>query len=1173
MKVHVEIRIARLLLLLTCFAFFMPSARAEDGASKTVRVGYFENEVFQEGARPDTIKRGYAYEYYRKISEYTGWKYEYVYGSFVDVYDLFLEGKVDLIAGLAWKEERAGLMGYPELPMGKEDYILIKHESDLSITPVYATLNGKKIGVLNGAAMLAVINDFLSAHNISAQVLPFDSYEELSSGFDKQDFDILLAESDGTSERDYAEVLYSIGSADYYLCVSRTRPDLLEELNVAQSLLMADEPDYLHSLRMKYYSSSISSRSFSAAEKRWMRNHNEVLVGYLNNYIPYSGTDAAGNVTGLVKDIVPRLFAELGIGDMSVRFVGYDNYDDMVTHLGGRVVDAVFPVGGGLYYSEASGIHQSRPVLSSSSALVLNARDYDRGTDIYAVASSARFAINRNNKIQYYYARSSFPSAQFFFCDSIEECLDAVLDGSADCTTINGFRRTLLRSRRYHPLQEFYIAELDDQCFGVRIGDEGLLRLLNRGIGILGAEYFQDFAYHYEQQLYDYTIGDFLRDHMGLVISFIVLFSLFIIFFLGRYARHSRIASQAAENANQAKTMFLNNMSHEIRTPINAVLGMDEMILRESHEQSVLAYARNIRSSGNQLLAIINDILDFSKIESGKMEIINEDYDLRQTIRDVSSMCRERARSRGLDFIVQADEEMPFLLHGDELKLKQCLLNLLSNAIKYTPHGSVTTTFSFSRKDDTHVLLTATVADTGIGIREEDLPLLTRPFERIEVKRNRTIEGTGLGMSIVNGLLSQMGAELQIESVYGEGSSFSFTLEQEVRSWERIGVLEDSLADVDSAADGGYEEIFRAPSARVLVVDDTTMNLVVFCGLLKQTLVQIDTASGADEGLALARKKQYHIIFIDHFMPNKDGVEMLKALRADSLSLSRETPCIALTANAVNGAKSFYLSLGFQDYLSKPVSPKRLEKMVRDFLPAELLETSSRVAASGNSAAGGQQSGLGSDVSLLFTETFGLDIDAAFRNCGGKDLFRESLRYFYESIGEKADAIARYAEAADWKNFTIQVHALKSSARLIGATALSDYAKDLEEAGNRAQQDDGAAVQEIRERTPVLVSAYRGFEERLAPLCKKTADAAGDAEKKPLPPEVLKDALGALKELVSAFDYDSAGLVIAELDGYAMPENSKKAYAHIKKALENADAAALIKAIEECEQLQEGQGN
>ncbi|MBE7004850.1 MAG: response regulator, partial [Ruminococcaceae bacterium] len=516
--------------------------------------------------------------------------------------------------------------------------------------------------------------------------------------------------------------------------------------------------------------------------------------------------------------------------------------------------------------------------------------------------------------------------------------------------------------------------------------------------------------------------------------------------------RKSRIAEQLNETteraiaASEAKSAFLSNMSHEIRTPINAVLGMNEMILRESEDPNVLAYSEGIRTAGNTLLGLVNDILDFSKIEAGRMEILPSDYDLSSVINDLVTMIQTRADAKGLLLALDFDGNTPRLLNGDEVRIKQVVTNILTNAVKYTEKGSVTFRIGSERipDDPEGIYLDVSVRDTGIGIKPEDMSKLFSEFERIEEKRNRTIEGTGLGMTITKRLLEMMGSRLEVESTYGVGSNFHFRLKQKVVKWEPLGDYEATYR-ASLAARQKDRERFTAPDACVLMVDDTAMNLMVFKGLLKRTGVQVDTAVSGDEGLSLAGKKKYDMIFLDHMMPEKDGIETLHELRAQLGNPNLKTPLICLTANAISGAREKYLAEGFDDYLTKPIDAAKLEEMLMRYLPKEKL-----LAAE----SGGEEK---QSAEPFAAEIDGIDAAAGMENCGGADTFRGALELFYRSVGAKADEIESLWRGGDLKNYTVKVHALKSSARTIGASELSERAKAMEEAGNAG---DAARIDE-----------------------------------------------------------------------------------------------------------------
>lgn len=401
------------------------------------------------------------------------------------------------------------------------------------------------------------------------------------------------------------------------------------------------------------------------------------------------------------------------------------------------------------------------------------------------------------------------------------------------------------------------------------------------------------------------------------------------------YTRQLISLKEEAERANAAKSIFLAHMSHEIRTPINAVLGMNEMILRESCSDTIKDYARNIQNAGKILLSIINDILDLSKIESGQMEIVEKDYHLGKMLIDIENMVTMRAEENSLALHIQANPMLPEALHGDEQRIKQCIINFLTNSLKYTREGQVTLRVDFTDKDKDTIDLRITVTDTGIGIEEDKLAILFEPFVRLDRSKNEHIEGTGLGLSITKKLIDRMEGRLSVESVYGRGSVFSFTLPQKVAGPDLLGDYKEKLRRV--AERKSAREEFTAPGARILAVDDNRVNITVARGLLRRLKVQFDSATSGQECLDKFAKNDYDIILLDHMMPVMDGVQTLHRMQETERFRQNAPAVIAMTANAVIGAREKYLEEGFTDYLSKPIDHKSLEEMIRVYLPEEMI--------------------------------------------------------------------------------------------------------------------------------------------------------------------------------------------------------------------------------------------
>lgn len=587
-------------------------------------------------------------------------------------------------------------------------------------------------------------------------------------------------------------------------------------------------------------------------------------------------------------------------------------------------------------------------------------------------------------------------------------------------------------------------------------------------------------------------------------------------------------ASERAVAASEAKSAFLSNMSHEIRTPINAVLGMNEMILRESDDKNILGYSENIRSAGSTLLGLINDILDFSKIEAGKMEIIPVDYDLSSVINDLVNMIQTKADAKGLKLEFEISREVPKLLHGDEVRIKQIVTNILTNAVKYTEKGRVTLCIDYEKIPDEEdcILLDVAVKDTGIGIKEEDMKKLFSEFDRIEEKRNRNVEGTGLGMSITKRLLEMMGSELQVESKYGLGSKFSFSLRQTVIKWEELGDYEAAYK-ASLASRGKYHEKFRAPKAEILVVDDTPMNLEVFINLLKKTEIKIETAATGEEALSLAFDKEYDVIFLDHMMPDKDGIETLHEMRERKDAPNLQTPVICLTANAISGAREKYLAEGFDNYLTKPIDSVKLEEMLIEYLPEEKI-----IPAESDEDAETDETGDNMRIPDYITGISEIDTDTGIKNCGGIEEYMKTVEIYAKAVKDNADETEQFWKSADIKNATIKIHALKSSSRIIGATDLGELAQELENAGN---END---TEKLGERIDELLYRYRKIGEALSPLIG--VDEPNESDLNPISEDELGQMYTAISEFISVSDYDSVVDLIEALKGYRVPDNEKE---------------------------------
>ena len=532
-------------------------------------------------------------------------------------------------------------------------------------------------------------------------------------------------------------------------------------------------------------------------------------------------------------------------------------------------------------------------------------------------------------------------------------------------------------------------------------------------------------------------------------------------------------ALEEAKHASEAKTDFLANTSHEIRTPINAVLGMNEMILRETTRaekltdadqeayqeafRKIKVYSGNVDSAGNNLLAIINDILDFTKIEEGRMDIVKVEYQLSSVINDVSNMIYFKAREKNLTFETDIDEHLPDYLFGDVVRVRQVITNVLNNAVKYTDKGGVKLKITGVKKfkipdGKSTIELIVSVTDTGIGISEEDMGKLFGKFERVDLDKNSTKEGTGLGLAITKMLLDMMDGSIKVESTYGKGSTFTLVIPQGVLVDEPIGNFREKF-EKSMGTRNAYHESFRAPDAKILIVDDTKMNLVVATEFLKDTKVQIDTAGGGKEAVELALTNKYDVILMDQRMPEMDGEEAFRLIRSRADGPNINTPVICLTADAVVGARERYLSKGFNDYLTKPIDSTYLEKMLRKYIPQEKIELVSKDEKEASSVPESKTESKNEAIFKML-QTEGIDTSKGLANCAGdEDFYISILLEYLNGADEKKTNLKSFLDSGDFKDYGILIHSIKSTSAMIGATEPYKLAQELEAAA--ANDDKG----------------------------------------------------------------------------------------------------------------------
>lgn len=595
-----------------------------------------------------------------------------------------------------------------------------------------------------------------------------------------------------------------------------------------------------------------------------------------------------------------------------------------------------------------------------------------------------------------------------------------------------------------------------------------------------------------------------------------------------------------AKEADQAKSDFLASMSHEIRTPINSIIGMNEMIMREAKESDVKKYAHDVKSAATMLLSLVNDILDSSKIASGKLNILPVEYCLSDMLIELYNMTIVPAKQKNLELTFEVDPKLPSKYIGDDVRIRQVLINLLTNAVKYSDQGRITLKVT-GETEDKNAKLHFSVRDTGRGIRKEHMDIIFSRFDRVEDERNHHIEGTGLGLNVSAQLLELMGSKMQIESQMGVGSEFSFDLDQQVADKTPVGTLDQRL--ISYVDEEEYDASFEAPRAEILVVDDNEMNLRVFCNLLKDTKMQITQATSGVECVNLVRNHHYDIIFLDHMMPEMDGVETLKRMEGIIDNPCKDTPVIMLTANAASGAREQYIAMGFSDFLSKPVFSEQLEEMVRKYLPKDLVEKGEVPAADSSSFVKERK----------VPELDEFDYEYAMSVWKNEDSLYTAMQDFYESLPRTKECFLTLIDGISQeevlKEYKMHLHTLKGTSAMVGALLLSKLARIMEMAAQEQQ------VERLQCLHPILIEELDKHRQRLSVVAPKKSKGTT---------KEIRDLLAMLQDALEREDYTMADFLVKQLEMFEALENMEELMTRLLDAvmsLHTEQALGIIKDI------------
>lgn len=915
-KLSVQRYICILLCLILYITVIPLPVSAEEAKYRTVRVGWYEGTYNTTG--PDGRRRGYSYEYQQAVAAHTGWKYEYVEGSWAELMSMLKKGEIDLLGGISYAEERSDSMLFSELPMGEDKYYLYVDPAHTDIsTSDLSTLNGKRIGMLPDSVPARMFHEWEKSHGVSAQQVDITGADDVRQKLQNHEIDGFILNESPQWERDNISAVLLIGGSYNYFAISKKRPDLKEELDQAMQKIVKENPFYIEDLYKRHCSAN-SLETLTDEEQNWLEQHGAVRIGYLKNDVGVSFADTeSGETVGIINDYVSLASGCLGEQAIEFQLTGFDSQEEELQALKDNRIDMIFHMNQNPYEAEQNDIILSNTVFEVNVAVLTGVEKFDENGE-------NTVAVSRGNLLGKWYISFNYPSWKIREYDTSAEVEKAVQSGEADCFVVKAGQS--LKILADSKMRSVFLTKSSTSCFAVTRENTTLMNILNKTIQTLPDSRLSSQFYVYENEPGKVTLTEYIKDNLLVVsIGFIgaVLVIVWIIVYLLIKARKAQIQ---AEKANAAKSDFLFNMSHDIRTPMNALLGYNELMKRELTDPKLLDYQEKMEQSGNLLLSIINNVLDMARIESGKVEL-DEDYvKIRDIYQGIYKIFQVEAEKKGIHLEMEYDVQHEHVI-CDETKNREIFLNLISNAVKYTASGG-RVTIRITELDcdrDDYVRIRTQVIDTGIGMSEEFLPSLFDAFAR---ERNTTVgkvAGTGLGMPIIKKYIDMMGGTIEAESKLGEGSKFTVTLEYRI--------ADKSYYEQDTEKSSDMDETDRINGKHVLLAEDNDLNAEIAEFILEDMGLMVDRVEDGVQCVARIEQKPagtYDLILMDIQMPNMDGYKATQAIRRLADKEKSGIPIIAMTANAFEEDRKKALEKGMNGHIAKPVDIEKMRKILQN---------------------------------------------------------------------------------------------------------------------------------------------------------------------------------------------------------------------------------------------------
>ena len=912
-KINVQGHGCILLCLILCVILLPVSVSAQEDRSKVVRVGWYEGIYNTTGS--DGQRRGYSYEYQQAVAAHTGWKYEYVDGSWAELMSMLKKGQIDLLGGISYAEERSTSMLFSALPMGEDRYYLYVNPSntDISVSNL-TTLNEKRIGMMPDTLSAEMFHEWEKSHGVNMQQVDIIDVDDVRQKLKNHEIDGFVLNESPQWERDNISPAILIGGSYNYFAVSKKRPDLKEELDQVMQKIERENPFYTDDLYKRYLSAN-SLETLTDEEQNWLEQHGAVRIGYLKNDVGISLVDTESEKpVGIINDYISLVSGYLGEQAIEFQLTGFESQEKELQALKDNRIDMIFHMNQNPYEAEQNDIVLSNTVFEINVAVLTGVKKFDENKE-------NTVAVSRNNLLGKWYISFNYPFWKIKEYDSSDEVEKAVHSGEADCFVVKAGQS--LKTMADSKMRSIFLTKSGDSCFAVTRDNTTLMNILNKTIQTLPASRLSSQFCVYENEPGKVTLAEYIKDNLRAVsIGFVstVLVIIMIIVYLMVKARKAQIQ---AEKANAAKSDFLFNMSHDIRTPMNALLGYSELIKRELTDPKLLDYQEKMEQSGNLLLSIINNVLDMARIESGKVEL-DEDYvKIRDIYQGIYKIFQAEAEKRGIHLEMEYDVQHEHVI-CDGTKNREIFLNLISNAVKYTASGGTVTIMitelDCDRKD--YMRIRTQVIDTGIGMSEEFLPSLFEAFARERNTTDGKIAGTGLGMPIIKKYIDMMYGTIEVESKQGEGSKFTVTLEYRIADKSYYERATEKFSDMDET---------RISGKHILLAEDNDLNAEIAEFILEDMGLMIDRVEDGVQCVARIEQKPagtYDLILMDIQMPNMDGYKATEVIRGLSDKSKANIPIIAMTANAFEEDRKKALAKGMNGHIAKPVDAEKVEKTI-----------------------------------------------------------------------------------------------------------------------------------------------------------------------------------------------------------------------------------------------------